>query len=225
MSLEPHGSTTADGEQQQQQSARSWSACRQQVGQAATSGGGGGATTATTHTDSGALFNGAALLLDAASTGAGQEVSAPSNHGLVVDPMPTHITTSKEAMTSKAKGMNKNNNVSEITMSSGNPTGTATTIDESSSNANGRLYATVHPGFWRIEGKQHTAKILVKIRMKVCMCSGLLLLSNFNRFFYSIPFIYNQALTLRHLIHPYHNTTGCHPVSLDSGECQCQCQR
>ena len=208
MSLEPHGRTTADGEQQQQQSARSWSACRQQVGQAATSGG-GGATTATTHTDSGALFNGTALLLDAASTthtnsgalfngaallldaaslGAGQEVSAPSNHSLVVDPMPTHITTSKQAMTSKAKGMNKNNNVSETTMNLGNPTGTATTIGESSSNANGRLYATVHPGFWRIEGK-HTAMILVKIRMKVCMCSRLLsLLSDSNRFFYSIQF-------------------------------------
>ena len=184
MSLEPHGRTAADGEQQQQQSARSWSACRQQVGQAATSGG-GGATTATTHTDSGALFNGAALLLDAASTGAGQEVSAPSNHGLVVDPMPTHITTSKQAMTSKAKGMNKNNNVSETTMNLGNPTGTATTIGESSINANGRLYATVHPGFWRIEGKR-TATILVKIRMKVCMCSRLLLLSNSNRFFDSI---------------------------------------
>lgn len=188
MSLEPHGRTTADG-QQQQQSARSWSPARgtSDDRQAATSGG-GGATTAATHTDSGALFNGAALLLDAASLGAGQEVSAPSNHSLVVDPMPTHITTSKQAMTSKAKGVNKNNNVSETTMNLGNPTGTATTIGESSSNANGRLYATVHPGFWRIEGK-HTAMILVKIRMKVCMCSRLLsLLSDSNRFFYSIQF-------------------------------------
>ena len=186
MSLEPHGRATADGRQQQQQSPKSWSIARGTSDErqaAATSG--GASTTANTLANSSALFNGAALLLDAATRAGGSSI-----HGLV-DPMPTHTTiTSKqqEAMTSKAKVMNKNV-PHTTTMNFGNPTGAAITIDgssqhydchgmlvgnssdpssnKSSSNANGQLYATVHPGFWRMEGKG-TANILVKIRMKVC---------------------------------------------------------
>ena len=90
MSLEPHGRTTADG-RQQQQSPRSWSLARgtsDERQDAATSG--GATTAANTHANSSALFNGAALLLDAATRAGGYSI-----HGLV-DPMPTHTTiTSK----------------------------------------------------------------------------------------------------------------------------------
>ena len=194
MSLEPHGCATADGRQQQQSPtcSRSWSLARGTSDErqaAATSG--GASTAANTHANSSALFNGAALLLDAATRAGGSSI-----HGLV-DPMPTHTTiTSKqeEAMTSKTKVMNKNVPPhTTTTMNFGNPTGAAIMIDgssqhhdchgmlvgnsgdpssnKSSSNANGQLYATVHPGFWRMEGKgvpKGTANILVKIRIKVC---------------------------------------------------------
>ena len=186
MSLEPHDRATADG-RHQQQSPRSWSLARGTSDErqaAATSG--GASTAANTHANSSALFNGAALLLDAATRAGGSSI-----HGLV-DPMPTHTTiTSKqeEAMTSKTKVMNKNVPHTTTTMNFGNPTGAAIMIDgssqhndchgmlvgnsggdtsnKSSSNANGQLYATVNPGFWRMKGKG-TANILVKIRMKVC---------------------------------------------------------
>lgn len=170
MSLDPRVRTTGYG----QQSARSWSACPSPARgtsderQAATSG---GATTATTHNNSSALFSGAALLLGAATRAGAGEISVPSNHGLVVDPMPTtHIITSKEqeAMTRKAKVMSESAHQDGdgvlVVGNAGDPS------NKSSSNANGRLYATVHPGFWRMEGKG-TANILVRIRMKVCMCS------------------------------------------------------
>lgn len=179
MSLDPRGRTTDGG--QQQQSARSWSwstvPARGTSDERQAAASGGGATTSI-HNNSSAVFNGAALLLDAAAR-AGGELSTPADHDLVA-PMPTHIITSKQqkAMTSKAKVMNKN--VSETTINVGNPTSTAIMTDGSARDGDdmlghagdppnklsSRLYATVHPGFWRIEGK-HTAKILVKIRMKV----------------------------------------------------------